>query len=460
MQIVKKSSKKTQTLIFPVHWKPYPYQVPLWNYLNSGGRRAVAIWHRRAGKDLLGINWITAAALKSVGVYWYIFPTYDQAKRTIWDGVTLDGRSYLSYILESLVASKRAADLRIELKNGSIIQFVGSTSPDSLRGSGIKGAVLSEYSYQNPITFLSVIQPMIVRSQGWLLFLYTPSDDPSQLHGHELYQNSVKSEGFFTQCLSIDDTVDDQGKPLVTLEQLEDLRKCGMTEAQLRREFYCDFEAHKYRDSHSTFSVQLRSAEQEGRIGIVPYDSAHKVNTYWDMGIVDYTAIWFVQELQDSIHLIDFYINRGKDFKHYLEWLRLRPYTYGRNVLPHDMKRRQLPTLDTRLDQCNEIAKAMNFEPFEVAPKYEREQMIGKARELLMSCRIDAVKCRDGIEGLYEFDATKRTTHSASMRCTDISEAFCYLAMDTKTSKEREDEQTFHNHPSHAQTVNDYAIFG
>ena len=56
---------------------------------------------------------------------------------------------------------------------------------------------------------------MIVRSQGWLLFLYTPSDDPTQLHGHELYENACKSEGFFTQHLSIDDTTDDQGNPLL-----------------------------------------------------------------------------------------------------------------------------------------------------------------------------------------------------------------------------------------------------
>jgi hypothetical protein len=32
-------------------WLPRWHQTPLWNYLHDGGKRAVAIWHRRAGKD-------------------------------------------------------------------------------------------------------------------------------------------------------------------------------------------------------------------------------------------------------------------------------------------------------------------------------------------------------------------------------------------------------------------------
>ena len=32
-------------------WRPRDYQQPLWDYLENGGKRAIAIWHRRAGKD-------------------------------------------------------------------------------------------------------------------------------------------------------------------------------------------------------------------------------------------------------------------------------------------------------------------------------------------------------------------------------------------------------------------------
>jgi hypothetical protein len=229
-----------------------------------------------------------------------------------------------------------------------------------------------------------------------------------------------------------------------------------MTTEEIRREFYCDFEAYRYKraDQGGTFAEILRLAESEGRIGIMPHDSAYLVNTYWDIGIVDYTVIWFVQEKEDTINVIDFYINRGKDLEFYLNHLRLRPYKYGRNVLPHDMSRRQMPTLDTRLSQANEIAEKLGFKPFDLGKKYLREEMIGKARDLLGRCRIDEGKCRAGINGLYEFDASKRGVHSSSSRATDIAESFCYMAMEVKTIKERDNMNNYNFR--FRKVINDY----
>jgi hypothetical protein len=36
----------------PVDWLPYPFQLPLWRYLYTGSKKAIAIWYRRAGKDM------------------------------------------------------------------------------------------------------------------------------------------------------------------------------------------------------------------------------------------------------------------------------------------------------------------------------------------------------------------------------------------------------------------------
>ncbi|MFU7503469.1 MAG: hypothetical protein ACE1S7_08895, partial [Candidatus Tisiphia sp.] len=84
-----------------------------------------------------------------------------------------------------------------------------------------------------------------------------------------------------------------------------------------------------------------------------------------------------------------------------------------------------MPTLDTRLQQANEVAEKVGFSPFAIGRKYLREEMITKARILLSKCRIDAQKCQRGINGLFEFDATKRGVHSNSSRATDITESFC-----------------------------------
>ena len=44
-----------------------PYQAPLWNYLELGGKRAIAAWHRRAGKDEVCLHWTAVAAHQRVG---------------------------------------------------------------------------------------------------------------------------------------------------------------------------------------------------------------------------------------------------------------------------------------------------------------------------------------------------------------------------------------------------------
>jgi hypothetical protein len=441
------------SLKFPIDWQPYPFQLPLWRYLYNGGRKAIAIWHRRAGKDIMGINWITASALREVGIYWYVYPTYNQAKLSVWEGMTLDGRPYMSFIPEAAVLKNQQYKQRIVFKNGSVIQFVGSDRYNRIRGSGIKGAVVSEYSYHDPRAMSSVIEPMVARNNAWLLYLYTPADNPGLTHGEELYLKYKDHKDAFCEIRTIEDTTDNSGKPLVPEAAL---RSVDMTLEEIRREFYCDFEAHRYRraDQGGTFADQLRLAESEGRICSVPHDPACKVNTYWDIGIVDYTVIWFVQEKQETIDIIDFYINRGKDLEFYLNQLRSRPYTYGRNVLPHDMSRRQMPTLDTRLTEANAIAEKLGFKPFDLGKKYLRDEMITKARELLDICQIDEQKCQAGISGLYEFDASRRGVHSSSTRATDIVESFCYMAMDAKTGKQRDVANV--NLLKYRQVISDY----
>ena len=292
---------------FPVDWEPYPFQLPLWRYLYSGGKKAIAVWHRRSGKDIMGINWITASALKEVGIYWYVYPTKTQGKLSVWDAMTLEGRPYMSFIPEAAIAKSQQYKERIIFKNGSVIQFVGSDRYASIRGSGIKGAVISEYSYHDPRAMSSVIEPMAARSNAWLLYLYTPADDASLTHGEELYLKYKDDAGAFCEIKTIEDTADLAGKPLVDKARL---RLLDMSLEEVRREFYCDFEAYRYRRAEhgGTFADQLRLAESEGRIGLFPHDPAYPVSTYWDIGIVDYTAIWFVQEKEENIDVIDFYI--------------------------------------------------------------------------------------------------------------------------------------------------------
>jgi hypothetical protein len=107
-----------------------------------------------------------------------------------------------------------------------------------------------------------------------------------------------------------------------------------------------------------------------------------------------------------------------------LNILKSKSYKYGKNVLPHDMGRRQLPTLDTRLSCANGIAAKLGFSTFKLGRRYLREEMVAKAREIIEKCRLDQSKCASAIKLLSEFDANKRGVHSNSNMITDVQIAF------------------------------------
>ena len=80
-------------------FKPRPYQLPIVDAIeNKGYKRVVAILPRRAGKDIVAWNLAIRQCVKKSCVVYYIFPTYAQAKKVIWDSVTNEGKRFLDFI--------------------------------------------------------------------------------------------------------------------------------------------------------------------------------------------------------------------------------------------------------------------------------------------------------------------------------------------------------------------------
>lgn len=85
------------------------------------------------------------------------------------------------------------------------------------------------------------------------------------------------------------------------------------------------------------FAKQIINAEREGRISnSVAYDKSKPVYTFWDLGIGDHTAIWFVQKVGMEFNFIDFEQDTGKDISDWIAILRSKKYNYGICHLPHD----------------------------------------------------------------------------------------------------------------------------
>ena len=372
-------------LQIPNNWLPRSYQLPLWNALEGGCKRAVAVWHRRAGKDSVGIHWATTAALQRVGTYWHMLPTLAQGRKVVWDGITRDGRKVMDAWPDELIVHRRNDEMKLELRNGSVWQVVGSDNYNSLMGANPVGVVFSEYSLADPAAW-DFIRPILVENGGWALFLYTPR---GKTHGYILYRTAQQAEDWYSSRLTVDDT------DAIPLDAIQAEREAGMSEEMIQQEFYCSFEAPL---SGSYYAAQMMDAEKENRITNVAYDQHVPVETWWDLGVADATAIWFAQRVAKEIHMIDYYENSGEALAHYVKVLQDRGYVYGDHVLPPDVRARELQTGKSRVDAL----KALGLEP-KILEKAGIEDGIEAVRVMLPKCWFDQTKCARGIEALRQY---------------------------------------------------------
>lgn len=370
----------------PNAWSPRPYQQSVLKYLSSGGKRAVAVWHRRAGKDVTALNWTACAAHLSPGIYWHMLPTAQQGRIVIWDGRDNDGRSLLDKTIPPELRKKtRNDEIKIELKCGSIWQVVGSDNYDRLVGANPKGVVFSEYALTDPRAW-DYVRPILVQNGGWALFIFTPR---GKNHAYDLYQMALHTKGWFAETLTADDT------GIITKEQIEAERQAGMSDAMIRQEFFCSFEAP---NESSYYGKLLEEAEHDGRIMEVPIYRNHAVDTWWDIGIGDSTAIWFAQRIGQEIHLVDYYEAHSEGLSHYAKVLQDKGYVYGVHYAPHDIEARELGTGISRFD----VAAQLGIK-FRVVPKTAVEDGIEAVRNLLPRCWFDAKKCSNGLKMLRAY---------------------------------------------------------
>jgi phage terminase large subunit len=274
-------------------WEPRPKQQSVWKALESGIKRAVLVWHRRYGKDDVALHWTACAAMQRVGTYWHLLPQANQSRKAIWDAVNpRTGRRRIDDAFpKELRETTREQDMLIRFKNGSTWQVVGSDNYNALVGSPPVGVVFSEYALADPNSW-AFLRPILAENGGWVMFISTPR---GRNHLQRLYQYAKDSPEWFAEILTVKDT------GAISPERMEQERRelaaeRGDDEADniINQEYFCSFDAAI---PGSYYGKAMAKAEAEGRIGEVPYDPRYQVQTWWDLGVGDPTAIWFVQEI-------------------------------------------------------------------------------------------------------------------------------------------------------------------
>lgn len=434
----------------PYKWEPRNYQIPLWNFFATGGKRGVAVWHRRAGKDSLALNWACCAAHQRIGTYWHMLPTANQARKVVWNGIDREGRRMIDQAFPKPLRKRtQNTEMLVELKNGSIWQAVGSDNYDSLIGSNPVGVVFSEYSVADPKAW-TYIRPILRENGGWVLFIYTPR---GRNHGSRLYEMARHNEAWFCERLMV---FNPSKLPLpedvsitnaLTPEDIQEERAEGMDEDDIDQEYFCSFDSAI---KGSYYGKVMKRLEDQGRFKEGLYDPKLEVHTAWDLGVDDATSIWFVQIHGNEYRLIDYYENSGEGLKHYVNVLRGNEetslhrgdYMYGKHYLPHDANVKELGTGQSRLETLRELGLRGT-----IVRKLSVADGIQAVRNILPVCWFD-LKCQRGIDALRqyqrEFDDARDTFRSSPLHdwSSHAADAFRYLAIARpKTIKRRKMKQ-------------------
>src|ERR1700690_1572370 len=152
-------------------FSPRSYQLPLCKaFEKQSFRKYLVIWPRRAGKDICGLNLLLRAAMRKVGTYFYIFPTFQMGRRILWDAIDISGKRILTYYIpEEIIESRNEQQMRIRFCNGSQLVILGSDNFDNtLVGTNAVGMVFSEYALSDPRAYSFSI-PILKASDGWVL---------------------------------------------------------------------------------------------------------------------------------------------------------------------------------------------------------------------------------------------------------------------------------------------------
>ncbi len=146
------------------------------------------------------------------------------------------------------------------------------------------------------------------------------------------------------------------------------------------------------------FAPQIARARKEGRILNIPHEPGIEVNTFWDLGMDDSTAIWFHQRVGLENRFIHYYENSGEALPHYVGYLRSLGYEiWGEHYLPHDVMVRSLGDGKTR----KQVLQENGLSPVKVVPRPANlGEAIEMVRQSLSSCWFDLGGCASGLNAL------------------------------------------------------------
>jgi hypothetical protein len=418
-------------------WKCRPHQEKLWSYLEDGGKRAVAVWHRRAGKDEVCLHWAMRAAWLRVANYWHVLPEFEQARRAIWTAINPHtGRRRIdeAFPLE-LRENTNDSTMFIRLKNGSTWSCQGSDRYSAAMGASPAGITFSEWAISNPSSW-GYFRPMLEENNGWAVFITTPR---GHNHAKTLYEYAKQQPEWFAERLTARDTGALNDAQLdEALKEYTGLYGRDAGKAMFDQEMMVSFNAAVL---GAYYAMEMADVRDEGRVLPIEPDLDRPISRAWDLGMRDDTAIFWFQARGSQLLILDVMSGSGVGVEHFRDEIfkrhQERGWLHGDDYVPHDAKIKEWGSGRTRV----ETMQSLGLNPM-LVPLAGLEDGINAVRRTLPLC-VFHPRCEPGIDALEqyqrEWDDDKRTFKLNPLHnwTSHYADAFRYLAQGWRPAPKR-----------------------
>jgi phage terminase large subunit len=231
-----------------------------------------------------------------------MLPEAAQARKAIWDAINPHtGKKRIDEAFpEERARPTRdttcsSASQRLDVAGGRLRQL---RQPGGLAAGG-RGLLRMALAKPDAWTY---IRPILAENGGWAIFIWTPR---GRNHATRAFEAREQDPNWFTQRSTA--AADQRVHALSSWPRTPGADRRGGSEeegdAKYRQEYLVDFDA--------AVPGSYYGADQEGdRRGPhrhLPHDPALPVDTAWDIGVDDYTAIWFLQDNGKRVRAIDYF---------------------------------------------------------------------------------------------------------------------------------------------------------
>lgn len=188
----------------------------------------------------------------------------------------------------------------------------------------------------------------------------------------------------------------------------------------------------------AVYAKELRQAYADKRVTRVLPIPGKPVETFWDLGKRDHTAIWFAQMQLGEYRIPRAYQNRGHNLQHYAEYVKATGYPIGKIWLPHDADQERVVG-QTPAQAMREFFPNV---PVQVIPRMAKKSIgIEAVRRIFPNCVFDETNCESGLEALGNFkfdvdpDDGSYSQNPLHDEYSDFADAFAQLALSLQENK-------------------------